>query len=163
MTRNALSIEALGRRANNVLLPHSIQTWDNENSLIKYRYPLPFPQSLNSTAWVVGLASSEDRYLPQLKDRCRAEPWIVLHGWPIEPMARWIQWVTSSWNIGTDWSPIVIICRWFRLSHNRPRWWVLPMYRSSSTCNEHACLLSASTAHYIPECSLWSWTIGHLI
>src|SRR6218665_335835 len=30
MTRNALSIEAVGRRANNVLLPHSIQTWDND-------------------------------------------------------------------------------------------------------------------------------------
>ena len=40
------------------------------------------------------------------EDRYRAEPWIVLHGWPLEPMARWIQWVTSSWNIGTDWSPI---------------------------------------------------------
>ena len=39
-------------------------------------------------------------------------------------MARWIRWVTSSWNIGTDWSPIVIDCRlfqWYRLSHNRPR------------------------------------------
>ena len=67
-----------------------------------------------------------------IKDICCVEPWIVLHGWPIEDMARWIQWVTSSWNIGTDWSPIVIICRWFRWSHNRPRWWVLPMYRSSS-------------------------------
>ena len=30
MTRNALSIEAVGRTANNVLLPHSIQAWDNE-------------------------------------------------------------------------------------------------------------------------------------
>src|SRR6218665_3357398 len=30
MTRNALSIEAVGRRANNVLLPHSIQDWDND-------------------------------------------------------------------------------------------------------------------------------------
>src|SRR6218665_755634 len=39
----------------------------------------------------------------------------------------------SSCNIGPDWSPIVIICRWFRLSHNRPRWGVLPMYRSSSS------------------------------
>ena len=26
-----------------------------------------------------------------IKDRYRAEPWIVLHGWPIEPMARWIR------------------------------------------------------------------------
>ena len=41
-----------------------------------------------------------------IKDRYRAEPWIVLHGWPIEPMDRWIGWVTSSWNIGRDWSPI---------------------------------------------------------
>ena len=62
----------------------------------------------------------------------RSEPLIVLHGWPTEPMASWTQWVTSSGNIGMDWSPIVIICRWFRLSHNRPRWWVLLMYRSSS-------------------------------
>src|SRR6218665_1817470 len=30
MTRNALSIEAVGRRANHVLLPHSIQAWDND-------------------------------------------------------------------------------------------------------------------------------------
>src|SRR6218665_842120 len=30
MTRNALSIEALGRRVNNVLLPHSIQALDND-------------------------------------------------------------------------------------------------------------------------------------
>src|SRR6218665_1754435 len=30
MTRNALSIEAVERRANNVLLPHSIQAWDND-------------------------------------------------------------------------------------------------------------------------------------
>src|SRR6218665_790325 len=30
MTRNALSIEAVGRRANNVLLPHSILAWDND-------------------------------------------------------------------------------------------------------------------------------------
>ena len=30
MTRHALSIEAVGRRANNVLLPHSVQAWDNE-------------------------------------------------------------------------------------------------------------------------------------
>src|SRR6218665_2534762 len=30
ITRNALSIKAVGRRANNVLLPHSIQAWDND-------------------------------------------------------------------------------------------------------------------------------------
>ena len=73
-----------------------------------------------------------------IKDIYHTEPWIVLQGWPIEPMARWIQWVTSSWNIGTDWPPIVIICQCFRLSHNRPRWWVLPMYRSSSSNYQYA-------------------------
>src|SRR6218665_4224480 len=30
MTRNALYIEAVGRRANNVLLPNSIQAWNND-------------------------------------------------------------------------------------------------------------------------------------
>src|SRR6218665_489007 len=30
MTRYALCIEAVGRRAYNVLLPHSIQAWDND-------------------------------------------------------------------------------------------------------------------------------------
>src|SRR6218665_3915947 len=30
MTRNALSIEAVVWRANNVFLPHSIQAWDND-------------------------------------------------------------------------------------------------------------------------------------
>jgi len=63
MTRNALSIEAVGRRANNVLLPHSIQAWDNDcwsNKVIEEQPDqrhIP-PQSLNSTAWVVGLTSS---------------------------------------------------------------------------------------------------------
>ena len=125
-----------------VLLPHSIQAWDNDcwsNKVIEKQLDqrqMP-PQILNSAAWVVGLAlSQKDTSLSAwtvIKGRYHAEPLIVLHGWPIEPMAKWIQWVTSSWNIGTDWSPIVIICRWFRLSHNRPRWWVLPMCRSSST------------------------------
>jgi len=71
-----------------------------------------------------------------IKDRYHAEPWIVLHGWPIGLMSRWIRWVSSYWNIGMDWSSIVIDCRlfrWFQLSHNRPRLWALPMYRSSST------------------------------
>jgi len=44
-------------------------------------------------------------------------------------MVQWIQWVSSSWNIGMDWSPIAIDCR---LSYNRPWLWVLPMHRSSS-------------------------------
>jgi len=65
-----------------------------------------------------------------IKDRYPTEAWIVRHRWPIELMAQWIWWVSSSWNIGIDWSPIVIECR---LSYNRPRLWVLPMYRSSST------------------------------
>src|SRR6218665_1012491 len=64
MTRNALSIEAGGRGANSVLLPHSIQAWDNDcwsNKVIEEQLDqkqIP-PQSLNSTAWVVGLASSQ--------------------------------------------------------------------------------------------------------
>src|SRR6218665_1322565 len=65
MTRNALSIEAVGRRANNVLLPHSIQAWDNDrwsNKVIEeqldQRQSIP-PQILNSAAWVVGLALSQ--------------------------------------------------------------------------------------------------------
>src|SRR6218665_2644266 len=64
MTRNALSIEAVGRRANNALLPRSIQAWDNDcwsNKVIEEQLDqrqIP-PQSLNSTAWVVGLASSQ--------------------------------------------------------------------------------------------------------
>jgi len=62
MTRNALSIEAVGRRANNALLPHSIQAWDNDcwsNKVIEEQLDQRPPQSLNSTAWVVGLASSQ--------------------------------------------------------------------------------------------------------
>src|SRR6218665_3506946 len=64
MTRNALSIEAVGRRDNNVLLSHSIQAWDNdcwsnkviEKQLDKRHIP---PQCLNSSAWVVGLTASD--------------------------------------------------------------------------------------------------------
>src|SRR6218665_1170516 len=64
MTRNAFSTEAVGRRANNVLLPHSIQAWDNDcwsNEVIKEQLDQRQkpPQRLNSTAWVVGLASSQ--------------------------------------------------------------------------------------------------------
>ena len=80
MTRNALSIEAVGRRVNNVLLPHSIQAWDNdcwsnkviEEQLVKERHP---SQSLNSTAWVVGLAASQiDTSFTVIKGRYRAQP-----------------------------------------------------------------------------------------
>src|SRR6218665_624138 len=63
MTINALSIEAVGRRTNNVLLPHSIQAWGNDcwsNKVIEEQPDQRYisPQSLNSTAWVVGLTSS---------------------------------------------------------------------------------------------------------
>ena len=57
MTRNALSIEAVGRRANNVLLPHSIQARENDcwsNKVIEEQ--LDQRHSLNRAAWVVGLA-----------------------------------------------------------------------------------------------------------
>src|SRR6218665_808207 len=63
MIRNALSIEAIGRRANNMfVLPHSIQAWDNDcwsNKVIEEQLDQMTDtpaQSLNSTAWVVGLA-----------------------------------------------------------------------------------------------------------
>jgi len=48
------------------------------------------------------------------------ELWKIPRGtltwWPIELMVRWIRWVSSTWNIGMDCSPIVIDCRLFRLS-----------------------------------------------
>ena len=61
MTRNALSREAVGRRANNVLLPHSILAWDNDKVIEEqlHQRQIP-PQSLRGvSAWVVGLASSQ--------------------------------------------------------------------------------------------------------
>src|SRR6218665_2531460 len=71
MTRNALCIEAVGRRANNVLLPHSIQAWDNDcwsNKVIEEQLDRRhIPSSKYSTA---------DIYPPQRT---------VLHGllaWP---------------------------------------------------------------------------------
>jgi len=81
-----------------------------------------------------------DKYLPQrLNSHQRQIPRGTLISsarWPIEPMARWIQWVYHrETSARTGHWLTVIICRWFRwfwLSHNRPRWWVLPMYRSSS-------------------------------
>ena len=72
MTRYALSIEAVGRRANNVLLPHSIQAWDNDcwsNKVIEKqldRRHIP-PSKLEQycmgcwpglITWAVGLASA---------------------------------------------------------------------------------------------------------
>ena len=44
-----------------------------------------------------------------------------------------IQWLSLSWNIGKDWSPIVIGCQLFWLSYNWPRLWVLPINLSSSS------------------------------
>src|SRR6218665_2518950 len=68
MTRNALSMEAVGRRANNALLPHSIKAWDSDcwsNKVIEEQLEKDPPQTLNRTAWVVGLASSQiDTPLP---------------------------------------------------------------------------------------------------
>jgi len=79
--------------------------WSNElkgPGLIKDRYPLTWTVPHGLLAWsneVIGKG-------PDIKDRYHTEPWVVLHGWPIEPMAMWIWWVTYSLNIGTDWSPI---------------------------------------------------------
>ena len=72
MTRNALSIEAVGRRANNVLLPHSIQAWDNDcwpNKVIEEQldqrkdiYP---PSKLEQYCMGCWPGLITDRYLPQ--------------------------------------------------------------------------------------------------
>src|SRR6218665_3851552 len=70
MTRNALSIEVVGRRANNVLLPHSIQAWDNDcwsNKVIveqlDQRQILPSKLEQCCMGCWPGLIT--DRYLPQ--------------------------------------------------------------------------------------------------
>src|SRR6218665_1274330 len=70
MTRNALSIEAVERRANNVLLPHSIQAWDNDcwsNKVIEEQsdqrqLPSSKLEQYCTGCWP-GLIA--DRYLPQ--------------------------------------------------------------------------------------------------
>src|SRR6218665_2239015 len=70
MTRNALSTEAVGRRANNVLLPHSIHAWDNDcwsNKVIEEQFdqrqiPLSKLEQYCMGCWP-GLIT--DRYLPQ--------------------------------------------------------------------------------------------------
>ena len=69
MTRNSLSIEAVGRSANNVLLPHSIQAWDNDcwsNEVIEEQLDQrqKLPSSLNCMGCWPGLIT--DRYLPHL-------------------------------------------------------------------------------------------------
>src|SRR6218665_1921387 len=71
MTRNALSIEAVGRRANNVLLPHSIQAWDNSSNKVieeqpDQRHNIP-PSKLEQYClgcWL-DLITYRPRYLPQ--------------------------------------------------------------------------------------------------
>src|SRR6218665_1040804 len=71
MTRNALSIEAVGRRANNVLLPHSIQAWDNDcwsNKVIEEQFDQrQIPPSRLSLCWPIGLEPS---------------PTVSAHGYP---------------------------------------------------------------------------------
>src|SRR6218665_3398065 len=70
MTRNALSIEAVGRRANNVLLPHSIQAWDNDcwaNKVIEEQLDqrhIP-PSKLEQYCMSCWSGLITDRYLPQ--------------------------------------------------------------------------------------------------
>jgi len=111
MTRSALSIEAVGRRANNVLLPHSIQAWDNDywsNKVIEEQLDQRqiSPSKLEQYCMGCWLGLITDRYLPQhLNSHQRHIPRGTLNSSArvaLEPMARWI------------------------------RWWVLPMYRSSS-------------------------------
>src|SRR6218665_2184854 len=49
MAGNALSIEAVERRANNALLPHSIQAWDNDcwsNKVIEEQFDQRPPSKL---------------------------------------------------------------------------------------------------------------------
>ena len=60
MTRYALSIKVVGRRANNVLLPHSIQAWDNDcwsNKVIE--------EQLEQYCMGCWPGLTTDRYLPQ--------------------------------------------------------------------------------------------------
>src|SRR6218665_1239114 len=70
MTRNALSIEAVGRRANNVLLQHSIQAWDKDcwsNKLIEEQLDqrqIP-PSNLEQYCMGCWPGLITDRYLPQ--------------------------------------------------------------------------------------------------
>src|SRR6218665_3614145 len=90
MTRNALSIEAVGRRANNVLLPHTIQAWDNDcwsEQLDQRQIPPSKLEQYCMGCWP-GLIS--DRYLPQrLNSHQRHIPrGTSKSGWSIEPMAR---------------------------------------------------------------------------
>src|SRR6218665_2470553 len=73
ITRNALSIEVVGRRANNVLLPHSIQAWDNdcwsnkviEEQLDQRQTPPSYLEQYCMGCWP-GLITN--KYLPQRLD-----------------------------------------------------------------------------------------------
>src|SRR6218665_1662980 len=70
MTRNAFSIEAVGRRANNVLLPHSIQAWGNDCCSKKVIEEQSDQRQLPSSKleqYCIGCWSGliTDRYLPQ--------------------------------------------------------------------------------------------------
>src|SRR6218665_270708 len=70
MTRNALSVEAVGRRANNVLLPHSIQDWDNDcwsNKVMEEQFDqrqIP-PSKLEQYCMGCWPGLITDRYFPQ--------------------------------------------------------------------------------------------------
>src|SRR6218665_1581753 len=71
MTRNALSIEAVGRRANNALLPHSIQAWDNDcpcwsNKVIEEQLDQRHPSKLERYCVGCWPGLFTDRYLPHL-------------------------------------------------------------------------------------------------
>src|SRR6218665_136623 len=99
MTRNALYIEAVGMRANNVLLPHSIQAWDNdcwpnkvlEEQLDQRQIPPSkleqscvgcWPGPTDKRAWSIHRNRPGARTV--IKDNAGTLNQIVLHGWPIE-------------------------------------------------------------------------------
>ena len=90
MTRNALSVEAVGRRANNVLLPHSIQDWDNDclsNKVLEEQFDqrqIP-PSKLEQYCMGCWPRLNTDRYLPQCLNSHQTH---ISCGWPIDPMAR---------------------------------------------------------------------------
>ena len=70
MTRNALSIEAVGRRDNIVLLPHSIQAWDNDclsNKVVEEQSDQRQLPSSKLEQYCMGCWPGliTDRYLPQ--------------------------------------------------------------------------------------------------
>jgi len=69
MTRNALSMEAVGRRANNALLPHSIQAWDSDcwsNKVIEEQLDERPPSKLEQYCMGCWPGLITNRYLPHL-------------------------------------------------------------------------------------------------